>query len=164
MEVDLKVVFILTTILFLFTTIFFYSQNKIISSKREKVEELTRDISLLLKELDIPCRASSSNIEKFSRKCVKPALELKEFKEEEFRRYEEKEGEGFVILKNKGTEVYDSKNFTLLKNKEKEQKGCHIKGEIERGYTCKLFFHDECKSGDVLEVQYKGQRVFLKNC
>jgi len=73
--------------------------------------------------------------------------------------------EGSITLVNNGENSLNSNGFKLYLNKELvDNDGCKIKGMIDPGYTCTLNFYEMCRNGDVLEVQYYGERAYIELC
>lgn len=88
------------------------------------------------------------------------------FKQDDFHNADVKKNESGYLIVNyyKGAEKLESRKFILEHNHKVVDTGCTTPGFIERGYTCRLEFPDECLPGDNLEIKYENTRVYLKTC
>jgi len=140
----------------------------------QKNSDLEKNLNLLsgtiisyLKAEDQKCKNISSKDylslsnclkETISKELSKPKLIKIGFKQAS------KDNPGYIVLLNVGKTPLDSKDFSLYRNNILEDSdGCKIKGKIKTQYPCLLNFYEESKEGDVLEVFWKDQSVFIEN-
>jgi hypothetical protein len=69
---------------------------------------------------------------------------------------------GSIVFVNVGDVPLESDGFKLYYNNVlQDNDGCKVKGKIKPQFPCELNFYQNCKKGDVLEVFYQDQSVFI---
>lgn len=159
------IIFATLSFIFLIVILFLLTSVTIYKDRAKEGEELAKDVSIMLTNMDKRCSTSYRSIGLFDKECVKPLLVASEFKEDEFENVDMKNNRaGYIVIKNKGLKSYQSDMFILYKNREVVDEGCIIPGKIDPGYTCRMNFDNFCDKGDVLEIRYNDTKVFIKNC
>lgn len=75
------------------------------------------------------------------------------------------QAKGVLILKNIGTETYESSKFRLLLNDEvQDANGCEKAGSVAPDALCSLEFKKVCNPGDRLTVDYNNSTIMTKEC
>jgi hypothetical protein len=155
-------------ILSLFGNAYFFTQLQTERSTAADATALSQTLTSYFDNIGYQCSVRPSNIDGVS-KCVtglvKDQTGLDTIEEEDFDDVNQRDDEaGYLVVKNTGSQSFNSSAFTLLKNKEIADTKCQIDGTIDSGYTCRLDFGSPCDPGDVLEVQYDNESAYLKTC
>ncbi|MEM4271576.1 MAG: hypothetical protein QXD13_00580 [Candidatus Pacearchaeota archaeon] len=75
------------------------------------------------------------------------------------------QSKGVLIFKNIGSNSYDYSKFKLyLDDKLQDNDGCELKNEIDPGELCSLNLYEVCNPGDVLNIEYGGNKIVSKLC
>lgn len=78
--------------------------------------------------------------------------------------YEPNSTGGYLVLLNKDKLTLNSTDFSLYKNQQLQDSACQVPGAIKPSFVCRLDWSGSCGPGDVLEVRYLLQSVYVKAC
>ncbi|MFC1648035.1 hypothetical protein ACFL1B_01110 [Nanoarchaeota archaeon] len=165
---NFRVISILIIFVLVFLCGFLFIGNTTRQASINHATDMTKDMRTLFKHMDYKCRALPGAFEDMNECVVGAISELKvrtSMEEDDFKNFQVKTNtSGHLVLKNSGTASMESAHFVLYKNHVEVDKGCVIEGKIDSQYLCRLNFDSVCESGDVLEVKYQDERVYIKTC
>ena len=149
------------------TLIFIGFKAATLGQQAKSYADLSSSVLGLLHSVDINCPATDKEPLQL-KQCVDDLMvrsEQKSFEEFGFQQFNLRTNEsGFIAVKNKGIKTFGSGMFSLLLNRERQDSGCVVPGNISKDVTCKLYFKKLCERGDLLEVEYEDKVVYMKNC